>query len=141
MGKKKSSNTGGGGADDTKHETKLQAVILADPFSNVFKPLSFDRCAPMLCPLNNVILLDYTMDFCVGAGVEELIVVFQDLGLDVIGDLDIVRAKVGLQNLGEGPAVKLRQLGDLRAAHVALLGVLSRLIWTLNQCCQIKIEQ
>lgn len=76
MGKKKSSNPGGGNAaEDAKHEAKLQAVILADPFSDVFKPLSFDRCAPMLCPLNNVIVLDYAMDFCAGAGVEELIVV------------------------------------------------------------------
>lgn len=83
MKKKKSSNAGGApsaaaaaaAGDDAKHEAKLQAVILADPFSDVFKPLSFDRCAPMLCPLNNVILLDYTMDFCAGAGVEELIVV------------------------------------------------------------------
>lgn len=77
MGKNraKSSHSSSGAGDDAKHETKLQAVILADPFSDVFKPLSLDRCAPMLCPLNNVILLDYTMDFCAGAGVEELIVV------------------------------------------------------------------
>lgn len=76
MGKKnKSSNNAS--ADDAKHEAKLQAVILADPFSDTFRPLSFEkRCAaPILCPLNNVILLDYTMDFCAGAGVEELIVV------------------------------------------------------------------
>ena len=78
MGKQKGKSSSGqasGAADDTKHETKLQAVILADPFSDTFKPFSFDRCAPMLCPLNNVILLDYTMDFCAGAGVEELFVV------------------------------------------------------------------
>jgi len=82
MGKKHTGSGAGTGtgtavvADDAaKHEAKLQAVILADPFSDNFKPTSFDRCAPMLCPLNNVILLDYTMDFCAGAGVEELIVV------------------------------------------------------------------
>jgi len=66
-----------------KHEAKFTAVILADAFAEqnnlVFKPLSLDpscgAAAPILCPLNNVILLDYTMDFCAGVGVEELIVV------------------------------------------------------------------
>ncbi|CAB9502029.1 factor eIF-2B subunit epsilon [Seminavis robusta] len=80
MGKKSKSSTAGSSsaADDAKHEAQLQAVILADPFSDTFRPTSFDRCAPMLCPLNNVILLDYTMDFCAGAGVEELFVVCVD---------------------------------------------------------------
>lgn len=77
MGKKNKSSSNKDSADDAKHEAKLQAVVLADPFSDTFRPLSFDkRCAaPILCPLNNVVLLDYTLDFCAGAGVEELIVV------------------------------------------------------------------
>jgi translation initiation factor eIF-2B subunit epsilon len=75
MAKKGKSSGNNASNDDAKHEASLQAVILADPFSDAFRPMSFDRCAPILCPLNNVILLDYTMDFCAGAGVEELIVV------------------------------------------------------------------
>ena len=59
---------------DTKTEQKLQAVLLADSFLNSFRPLSLDR-AKMLCPLNNVTLLDYAMDFLAGSGVEELFVI------------------------------------------------------------------
>jgi translation initiation factor eIF-2B subunit epsilon len=65
-----------GGGDDAaaKHEQPLQAVLLADSFVNSFRPVSLDR-PKVLCPLNNVTLLDYAMDFLAGAGVEHLFVV------------------------------------------------------------------
>lgn len=72
---KKKSGTGGGGDEATaKREDPLQAVLLADSFINSFRPLSLDR-PKVLCPLNNVTMLDYALDFLAGAGVEELFVV------------------------------------------------------------------
>ena len=87
---------------DNKHEQKLQAVLLADTFSNAFHPITFEPYNPIssstndalcnnngtigntgkegkgqerplvLCPLNNVPLLHHTIDFLQGSGVEEL---------------------------------------------------------------------
>ena len=87
---------------DNKHEQKLQAVLLADTFSNAFHPITFEPYSlsstndasnttnngiisdkggkntkgkerPLvLCPLNNVPLLHHTIDFLQGSGVEEL---------------------------------------------------------------------
>ena len=67
---------GGGGGDDdpsdSKHEQKLQAVLLADSFSSTFRPITLDKTQPkVLCPLNNVTMLDYSIEFLAGAGVEE----------------------------------------------------------------------
>eukprot|EP00934_Nitzschia_sp_Nitz4_P001265 Nitzschia sp. Nitz4//scaffold241_size29735//26973//29459//NITZ4_008032-RA/size29735-processed-gene-0.4-mRNA-1//1//CDS//3329543793//1265//frame0 len=53
---------------------KLQAVLLADSFLTTFEPLSLDR-PKVLCPLNNVALLDYAMDSLAANGVEEVFVV------------------------------------------------------------------
>lgn len=74
MVRKKASSTEDTATAATKHEQPLQAVLLADSFVNTFRPLSLDR-PKMLCPLNNVTLIDYAVDFLAGAGVEELIVV------------------------------------------------------------------
>jgi translation initiation factor eIF-2B subunit epsilon len=64
-----------GGDQDNKHEQKLQAVLLADSFLNTFQPITLDKTSPkVLCPLNNVTLLDYSIEFLAGAGVEELFV-------------------------------------------------------------------
>lgn len=69
MGKQKSASH-----DDNKHEQELQAVLLADSFTKSFRPLSLDQ-SRVLCPLNNVTLLDYALEFLAGAGVQELFVV------------------------------------------------------------------
>ncbi|GKY96552.1 hypothetical protein MPSEU_000614800 [Mayamaea pseudoterrestris] len=74
---KKSSRGGGDGGDETKREQPLQAVLLADSFLDTFRPISLDR-PKMLCPVNNVTMLDYSMDFLAGSGVEELFVVCTD---------------------------------------------------------------
>ena len=78
MGKGNKSKKQQDSADDaggaTKSEQKRQAVLLADSFVNTFRPLSLDR-PKVLCPLNNVSLLDYAMDFLAGVGIEELVVV------------------------------------------------------------------
>lgn len=63
------------GDQDNKHEQKLQAVLLADSFLCTFRPITLDKSSPkVLCPLNNVTLLDYSIEFLAGAGVEELYV-------------------------------------------------------------------
>jgi hypothetical protein len=128
MGKSAASNTynaasssGGGGAhstsaassfssshnndpSDNKHEQRLQAVLLADTFSNAFHPITLepyypvdaaiihtddaskkgtsaatttsisDRRPLILCPINNVPLLHHTINFLQGNGVEELLI-------------------------------------------------------------------
>ena len=55
-------------------QPKLQAVILADSFLTTFQPLSLDL-PKVLCPLNNVTLLNYAMDCLAGNGVEQVFVV------------------------------------------------------------------
>ena len=76
MAKKKGGSKGAGGADETVTSTEQpqQAVLLADSFLKTFRPISLDQ-PKILCPLNNVVLLDYAMDFLAGSGVEELIVI------------------------------------------------------------------
>ena len=67
--------TGGASADDVvKREPELQAVLLADSFTRSFRPLSLDK-SKVLCPLNNVTMLDYALEFLAGAGVHQVIVV------------------------------------------------------------------
>ena len=49
-------------ADEVDREDiKLQAVLLADSFTKTFRPASFDK-PKVLCPLNNVAMLDYTIE-------------------------------------------------------------------------------
>ncbi|KAL7464036.1 hypothetical protein ACHAXS_004382, partial [Conticribra weissflogii] len=88
MGK---SGSGGNDPSDNKHEQKLQAVLLADSYTNSFHPVTLEPYSsspgvtaavggkshqrPLaLCPLNNVPLLHHTIDFLAGAGVEELFI-------------------------------------------------------------------
>lgn len=64
-----------GGDNDNKHEQKLQAVLLADSFLCTFRPITLNPQHPkVLCPLNNITLLDYAIEFLAGAGVQELFV-------------------------------------------------------------------
>jgi translation initiation factor eIF-2B subunit epsilon len=64
-----------GGDNDNKHEQKLQAVLLADSFLSTFQPITLNPQHPkVLCPLNNITLLDYAIEFLAGAGVQELYV-------------------------------------------------------------------
>ncbi|KAL7522846.1 hypothetical protein ACHAWX_007564 [Stephanocyclus meneghinianus] len=72
---------------DNKHEQPLQAVLLADTFDNAWHPItleSYDGHADgtkgkerplVLCPLNNVPLLNHSIDFLQGAGVRELFLI------------------------------------------------------------------
>jgi translation initiation factor eIF-2B subunit epsilon len=64
---------GGGNDQDNKHNQKLQAVLLADSFLTTFQPITLDKTTPkVLCPLNNVTMLDYAIEYLSGVGVEEL---------------------------------------------------------------------
>lgn len=65
----------GSDPSDNKHEQPLQAVLLADTFDNAWHPItleSYDGHADgtkgkerplVLCPLNNVPLLNHSIDF------------------------------------------------------------------------------
>mmetsp|Transcript_7957 Transcript_7957/g.12456 ORF Transcript_7957/g.12456 Transcript_7957/m.12456 type:complete len:772 (-) Transcript_7957:4161-6476(-) len=77
MGKQKSTRGDNSNNDDSKREQPLQAVLLADSFTRSFRPLSLDK-SKVLCPLNNVTMIDYAIEFLAGAGVEELFVVCLD---------------------------------------------------------------
>ena len=113
MGKSSSSTTSNNDPSDNKHEQKLQAVLLADTFSNAFHPITYEPfdispnnnndndganniCSGkvdnitkgkerplILCPLNNVPLLHHTIDFLQGSGVEELFLLCSN-GADVL---------------------------------------------------------
>lgn len=71
---KKKGGTRAGDEATAKREEPLQAVLLADSFVNSFRPLSLDQ-PKVLCPLNNITMIDYALDFLGGSGVEELFVV------------------------------------------------------------------
>ena len=51
----------------------LQAVLLADSFTLTFRPAS-STVPKVLCPLNNVALLDYAIEWLASNKVEELFV-------------------------------------------------------------------
>ncbi|KAK3711933.1 hypothetical protein QZH41_009445 [Actinostola sp. cb2023] len=63
----------GGGETWEKGEEILQGVILADSFNFKFLPITLERPRALL-PLVNCPLLDYTVEFLVEAGVEEIFV-------------------------------------------------------------------
>ena len=59
--------------NNNKHNQKLQAVLLADSFTTSFHPVTLS-CPKVLCPLNNVAMLDYSIEFLAGSGVKEIFV-------------------------------------------------------------------
>jgi translation initiation factor eIF-2B subunit epsilon len=120
--KKKAS--GGNNNDDAKRETPLQAVLLADSFLQSFRPLSLDK-PKVLCPLNNVALLEYALEFLTGAGVEQLFVVctsdaveehlvaaqrqssaYANLHMDILKDTALTNAGDALRELDKRDVVR-----------------------------------
>jgi len=99
MGKSVGSSSANHDPSDNKHEQKLQAVVLADTFSDAFHPITLEPYRPgddaagargherplLLCPLNNVPLLHHTLDFLQGSGVEELFLLCSS-GADALED-------------------------------------------------------
>ncbi|CAB1104374.1 unnamed protein product [Ectocarpus sp. CCAP 1310/34] len=63
----------GGGAAVEEQEQKLQAILLADSFNTNFRPISSDM-PKVLCPLVNVPMIDYTMEFLARNDVREVFV-------------------------------------------------------------------
>lgn len=60
--------------EDDSPDEGLQAVMIADSFTLTFRPITLSPKTPrVLCPLNNVTLLDYSIEWLAGSGVEELI--------------------------------------------------------------------
>ena len=109
---------------DNKHEQKLQAVLLADTFSNAFHPVTLEPFADddannnggaaaakgnpigkerplVLCPLNNVPLLHHTIDFLQGSGVEELFILCSS-GADALEGYIRNHAGAGRMNNNKG---------------------------------------
>ena len=58
---------------DKMTETPLQAVLLCDSFTLSFRPASYDT-PKVLCPLNNVPMIDYTIEWLAKCDVKEVIV-------------------------------------------------------------------
>ena len=73
-GKKKK---GGGGESIAlmKQEQPLQAILLADSFTDTFRPLT-QKMPKVLLPLVNVPMIEYTLEFLAINGVEEVRAVF-----------------------------------------------------------------
>ena len=61
------------GSDHLKKEEVLEAILLADTFTEKFRPISFE--APnALMPLVNIPLIDYTLELLIASGVERIFV-------------------------------------------------------------------
>jgi len=60
-------------ADFLKQDDTLQAVLLADSFTQTLRPITLQQ-PKVLLPLLNTTLLDYALEFLVGGGVQELFV-------------------------------------------------------------------
>lgn len=106
----------------TERKEPLQAVLLADDAftRNQFRPLNLDR-PKVLCPLNNVTLIDYSIDFLASVGVEQVLVMCvddaiaeyvsgkqtkQSLTLTVIQDQSFLNAGDALRELDKRSIVK-----------------------------------
>eukprot|EP00980_Cylindrotheca_fusiformis_P013493 scaffold3448_cov92-Cylindrotheca_fusiformis.AAC.3 len=84
MGKPKREKSSSDDIVEAAQKPKLQAVLLADPFLESFKPLTLDTSNnKVLCPLNNIRLLDYTLDFLATQNVEQVFVVCTNDELDL----------------------------------------------------------
>ncbi|CAH1792295.1 unnamed protein product, partial [Owenia fusiformis] len=70
MASKKKSRTS---ADELKQEEVLQAVVVADSFDDKLAPLTHSKPRALL-PIANTPLIDYTLDFLVEAGVQQIFV-------------------------------------------------------------------
>ncbi|KAI3451486.1 hypothetical protein Pfo_008151 [Paulownia fortunei] len=72
----KKGNRGGMGGEDAEEEltrAPLQAILLADSFATLFRPITLER-PKVLLPLVNVPMIDYTLAWLESAGVEEVFV-------------------------------------------------------------------
>ncbi|XP_073310206.1 uncharacterized protein [Primulina huaijiensis] len=75
MAAKKGSKGGAGGEDVEEELTRvpLQAILLADSFATLFRPITLER-PKVLLPLVNAPMIDYTLAWLESAGVEEVFV-------------------------------------------------------------------
>ena len=71
--KSSSSSAAASTADFLKQDDTLQAVLLADSFTQTLRPITLQQ-PKVLLPLLNTTLLDYALEFLVGGGVQELFV-------------------------------------------------------------------
>ncbi|GER55176.1 translation initiation factor eIF-2B subunit epsilon [Striga asiatica] len=72
----KKGSKGGMGVEDADEEltrVPLQAILLADSFATLFRPITLER-PKVLLPLVNVPMIDYTLAWLESAGVEETFV-------------------------------------------------------------------
>ncbi|KAL3649373.1 hypothetical protein CASFOL_005776 [Castilleja foliolosa] len=72
----KSGSKGGMGREDAEEEltrVPLQAILLADSFNTLFRPITLER-PKVLLPLVNAHMIDYTLAWLESAGVEEVFV-------------------------------------------------------------------
>ncbi|PIN21051.1 Translation initiation factor 2B, epsilon subunit (eIF-2Bepsilon/GCD6) [Handroanthus impetiginosus] len=72
----KKGNKGGMGGEDAEEEltrVPLQAILLADSFATLFRPITLER-PKVLLPLVNAPMIDYTLAWLESAGVDEVFV-------------------------------------------------------------------
>lgn len=62
-----------GGDEDVKRDKPLQAVLLADSFTNSFRPISLEL-PKVLCPLGNAPMLSYALESLAANDVKEVFV-------------------------------------------------------------------
>lgn len=105
-----SSSSNNNDPSDNKHDQKLQAVLLADTFSNAFYPITLEpyynhKRPLLLCPINNVPLLHHTIDFLQGNGVEELFILVA-MGAEALEEYIRCHAEGGGSSSGGGGMMK-----------------------------------
>ncbi|CAA0816841.1 Trimeric LpxA-like enzyme [Striga hermonthica] len=86
----KKGSRGGIGVEDADEEltrVPLQAILLADSFATLFRPITLER-PKVLLPLVNVPMIDYTLAWLESAGVEETFVFCCAHSKQVIGYLE-----------------------------------------------------
>jgi len=62
---------GGGGGDEVSVRNVLQAVLLADSFTQSFRPITLEHPKALL-PLVNVAMIEYTLEWLAMNKVEEV---------------------------------------------------------------------
>lgn len=73
--KKKGGGAGGGGGDGGwgKEDDEVQAIVIADSFNRHFTPITYETPRSLL-PLGNKVIIDYTLEYLLEQGVQEIII-------------------------------------------------------------------
>ena len=64
---------GGGNSEWRKEDDEIQAIVIADSFNRKFTPITYET-PRVLLPLGNKLIIDYTIEYLLEEGVQEIII-------------------------------------------------------------------